>query len=316
MSAVLLSDLSNSTSLKLALAPPGERPVDVASYSCASIEEFDDAIEAFLSTHHHPDLTAAAVSASGWERQGHFSMPNHGFRLTRQHLRDLLKIQRLHVVNDCVSKAMAVDRLFSSERLKVCGGDGEDGQTRALIGSGRGLGMAGIVQDDLGQTSVLPCEGGHADLAATDAREAQICEHMARKYGHVSRERVVSLTGLSEIYTILGRLDGVETDPLPAAAVADSARQGDERAREAIRLSQGFLAAMAADTALMLGARGGIYLAGEYIQLISDLIDWNAFADRFTDKGRLSGYLRDIPVYLIRTPDLELIGLTTLFERG
>jgi len=317
MSAVLLSDLSNSRNLKLALVSPGERPEAVSSYHCASLENFDSAIEAFMRAHHNPTLMAVAVSASGWEVHGNFSMPNHGFHLNRQHLRDILKIQRVHMVNDCVSKAMAIDRLRSDERAKVCGGEGEDGQVRVLIGSGRGLGMAGIVQDDLGQTSVLPCEGGHADLATTTVREAAVFAQLERKYGHVSRERVVSLNGLSELHSILRQLDdATDAGPLPPGAVVDMARDGNARALEAVRLSQGFLAAMTADAALMLGARGGVYLAGEYVQLISDLIDWETFATRFSDKGRLSGYMRDIPVYLVKAPDLELIGLTTLFERG
>lgn len=314
MTSVLLSDLSNSAHMKLALVTPGSRPSEATLYPCKSIEEFNASIIDFLEANNQPELMAAAVSACGWEVDGGFSMPNHGYRIDRQHLRDLLNIQRLHVVNDCVCKAMAVDRLFSSELVKVCGGEGEDGQARALVGAGRGLGLAGIILDDLGHPTVLPCEGGHADLAITSPREALLFEQLERKYGHVSRERVVSMQGLAEIYEILAHTDEGGTRRVNAAEVVALAHTGDALAMEAVSLSQGFLAAMASDTALMLGARGGIYLAGEYVELLSDLIDWPAFEARFNDKGRLRGYMQDIPVYLIRARDLELIGLTTLFS--
>ncbi|MDC7682949.1 glucokinase [Asticcacaulis sp. BYS171W] len=313
MASVLLSDLSNSAYMKLALAHPGERPELSTLYPCKSLEEFNGSVVDFLEAHGNPDLIGAAVSACGWEVGGGLSMPNHGYRMERSDLRELLNIQRLHIVNDCVSRAMAVERLFDSEVIKVCGGQGEDGLTKALIGSGRGLGVAGIVLDDLGNPTVLPCEGGHADLATVSAREDSVFAHLEAKYGHVSRERVASISGLAELYEILGRIDDGDTRRVNAAEVVALAHTGDRRAKEAIGLCQGWLAAMASDTALMLGARSGVYLSGELLELIGDLIDWPAFEARFTDKGRLRSYMQDIPVYLTRAADLELIGLTTLF---
>lgn len=313
MASVLLSDLSNSAYMKLALAHPGERPEVSTLYPCKSIEEFNGSVVDFLDAHGNPNLMGAAVSACGWEIEGGFTMPNHGYRMERKDLRELLNIQRLHIVNDCVSRAMAVERLFDSEVVQICGGAGEDGLTKALIGSGRGLGVAGIVLDDLGRPTVLPCEGGHADLATVSAREEAIFTHLEARYGHVSRERVVSINGLAEIYDILGRIDDGDSRRVNAAEVVALAHTGDARATEAVKLCQGWLAAMASDTALMLGARGGVYLSGELFELIGDLIDWRAFEARFTDKGRLRAYMQDIPVYLTRAADLELIGLTTLF---
>lgn len=310
---VLLSDLSNTSYMKLALARPGERPEDTTRYPCKSLEEFNGSVLDFMETHGNPTLMGAALSASGWEVDGGFAMPNHGFRVHRTELRELLNIQRLHIVNDCVSRAMAVERLHGGEVVKICGGDGDDTLAKAMVGAGRGLGLAAIVTDDLNHPTVLPCEGGHADLAVTTPREAALCDRLADKYGHVSRERVVSINGLAEIHYLLGIIDEGEARPVNASEVVALAYTGDARAKESIALCQGFLAAMASDTALMLGARGGIYMSGELIDLISDLIDWRAFEARFCDKGRLTNYMKDIPVYFTRADDIELIGLTTLF---
>lgn len=65
--------------------------------------------------------------------------------------------------------------------------------------------------------------------------------------------------------------------------------------------------------ALFCGARGGVYLGGEFFDLIGDLFDYEHFRQRYADKGRLSHYVGDIPVFMLKTSEPELIGLSTLF---
>ncbi len=48
--------------------------------------------------------------------------------------------------------------------------------------------------------------------------------------------------------------------------------------------------------------------------MIGDLFDVPAFCRRYAEKGRLSGYVSEIPVYRTLTPDMEIIGLATLFD--
>lgn len=311
---VLLSDLSNTATISLALVRPGGRPDATTQYPCDSLESFKRSVEDFLKLNDDPKLMGAAVSACGWETEAGISMPNHQFRLHRNDLRELLNIQRLHIVNDCVSRAMAVPRLYDTEVVKICGGEGDETLARAMIGAGTGLGMAGIITDEFNRATVLPCEGGHTDLAVTNDREQAVFDQLRKKYGHVSRERVASLQGLTEIYYALGLLDENTGQTLTAAEILTLAHKGDARAVETIDLCTGWLAAMASDVALMLGARGGIYLSGHLINHLEGLLNWQTFADRFTDKGRLRAFLEDIPVYITRVPDIELVGLTTLFE--
>jgi glucokinase len=71
---------------------------------------------------------------------------------------------------------------------------------------------------------------------------------------------------------------------------------------------------MASDVALILGARGGVYLAGDLLDMIGDLFDVPAFCRRYAEKGRLSDYVSEIPVYRTLAPDMEIIGLATLFD--
>ena len=71
---------------------------------------------------------------------------------------------------------------------------------------------------------------------------------------------------------------------------------------------------MASDVALILGARGGIYLTGDLMDLMVEVFDADAFCRRYADKGRLSHFIEEIPVYRTQARDLEIVGLQTLFD--
>ena len=309
----LLVDVSSSHRVKLAMARTRQRPEPSVSYPCRNFDDFSQAAMDFLARENSPSLIGAAVSACGWEQDGGLTMPNDPFRIQRDWLRDLLQIRRLNLVNDCVCIAMAVPLLRPDETIRICGGDGDDLQAKLLIGASFGLGSALIVTDDINGSTILPSEGGHSDLPAVTPREKAILELMTKKFGRVSRERAISLQGLCEIWRCLGIIESQPQTDLRADEIVDLARAGDTLARETVSLCTGWLAATASDAALMTGARGGVYLAGSLIKLIRDLLDTRAFTERFQDKGRLAGYVSDIPVHIIVAPEPEIIGLSTLF---
>jgi glucokinase len=311
---VLLSDISNGLYMKLALAPKGGRPDEATHYVCDSLNDFKTAISNFLDAQGKPALKGAAISAGGWEQQGVMAMPNHRFQVGRADMREFLGVQRLNLVNDCVAKALAIPRLGEDERAKICGGDEMAEQVITLINSHSGLGQASLAPDGMGGYTAMPCEGGHSDLTIDSQMEYDVYKWLAAKYGHVSRERVVSIPGLVDVWCALAARAGDDSEaPSPEEVVA-RAVTGDDRALQVIRLSMGWLAVMASDVALITGSRGGIYLTGDYFDMLGDLFDTEAFVTRYQDKGRLSDYVRDIPVFRTLAPDMEVIGLATLFD--
>ena len=96
---VLLSDISNGSYLKLALARRGERPRESTHYACNSLESYKTAISDFLEAQNKPRLVGAAISAAGWERGGVIQLPNHGFSIDRADMRGFLDTQRINLVN-------------------------------------------------------------------------------------------------------------------------------------------------------------------------------------------------------------------------
>ena len=312
---VLLCDFSAGTYVTMALARAGKRPLEAARYSCPSEDEFHDALADFLKSHGRPILIGAAVASRGWEDAGVVHMPEAGTILVREQLRDLLSVRRLNLVNNFVARALAIPHLRPDEYEHICGGPGGEDQLIAVLGPHYGLGLASLIPDGLGGWTAMPCEGGHSDLAATTDREWAVVRALKARHGRVARESALSMDGIAEVWQIVCKLDGRDASDTTAQAVIDLAHQGDATARESVQLCTGWLAAMAADVGLLTGARGGIYLTGDLMDLIyNGLFDREAFVQRYEDRGRLGDYVSRIPVYKTLAKDLELIGLSTLFE--
>ena len=314
LNRVLLGDLSNGDFLKLALAEPGRRPERVDRYACPSQADFEEAIAGYVADHGSPHLSGAAFSTSGWEIDGQIDLVHYGFSLDRHHFAAFLGTRRISMVNDFVAKALAIPILEDGEKQHVCGPTGLPGDVVAVVGPTAGLGGAFLSPNGRGGWVAAHAEGGHSDFAPRTALEIELLRLMMAKYGHVSRERAVSAPGLVELWRCLSLIAGEEPEPLSVDEVLARAHTGEARALEAVRVQTEIYAGVASDFALMTGAKGGVYLSGSHLDALGGLFDFAVFAARFYDKGRVSSYVRDIPVYRITADEPEIAGLSTLFD--
>ncbi len=310
---VLLGDLSSGSYVQLALADAGSRPGAVQTYACASLDDFEGAVSDFLAEHGDPRLMAGAFSTSGWDMDGQIDLVHFGFTLKRSRLTQLLNVPAVKLVNNFVAEALAIPILEAHERQHICGTEIPPGHVVAVIGPMTGLGGAFLSPNGHGGWVANHCEGGHADFAPRTELEIEILRVLMRKYGHVSREHAVSAKGLRELWGCLATIEGDDAGTPSIEEILALACVGDARAAKAVRLQTEIYAGAAADFALMTGARGGVYLSGSFLETLGPLFDPAVFAARFYDKGRVSSYVREIPVYRITVPDSEILGASTLF---
>ncbi|WP_443748910.1 glucokinase [Asticcacaulis solisilvae] len=311
---VLLCDFSFGSYMKLALGTPGLRPGEPSLYAINGRKDFDEAITDFLSAHSQPRLIGAALASRGWELNGKIQLPEKGLTIDRDDLRQLAGVQRVNLVNNFVARALAIPRLRSDERVKVCGGDAMEEQVIAVLGPHFGLGQAALAPDGMGGWTAMPCEGGHSDLPVVTDQEWEVFKILQKRHGHVPREFVISFAGLVELFKALNQIHGSEARATTAEEIMALANIGDPLAVETLSMCSAWLAAMASDVALILGARGGIYLTGDLMDLMAEVFDDDAFCRRYVDKGRLSHFIEEIPVYRTQAKDLEIVGLQTLFD--
>jgi glucokinase len=307
----LVADIG-ATNARFALTAAGgafERECVLACKDYGSIQE---AIADYLGKAGKPGLKAAALAIAGPVTDDQVTLTNHPWSFSVSELRGHLALEQLHVVNDFAAVAIATPFLKPGERRQVGGGTPVLSAPIGVIGPGSGLGVSGLIPV-AGDWRPLSGEGGHGTMAAADDRESAVLDRMRKRFDHVSAERVLSGPGLVNIYNALAEVDGGSAAVYTSAQITDLAiRDRDPRCREAVDMFCAMLGTMAANLALTLGARGGVYIAGGIVPKLERIFAGSAFRRRFEDKGRLRSYLERIPTYVVTHPFPAFLGLAKL----
>lgn len=245
-------------------------------------------------------------------------MTNHPWSFSISEMRQALGLDSLDVVNDFVAVALAIPHLGDGDRTKIGDGEAQTNAPIVAIGPGTGLGMASLVPTPAREWIAVAGEGGHATMAAMDDMEAAVLSLLRHRLGHVSAERVISGRGLVTLYKALAQLEGVEADEgiTPPECSARALAGSCPIAVKALDMMCAMLATVAANAALILGARGGVYIGGGIIPQMVDAFARSRFRKRFEDKGRFGFYLKKVPTYVITRPLPALLGLAGLVKRG
>lgn len=287
----------------------------VAVRACADHAGLAEALEAYLDgAAQGVRPRRAAISVAGPVTGDRVSLTNHPWSFSAETLRRRFGFESLAVVNDFSAVARGAPHLGEGDRLRIGGGRPAAGAAVAVLGPGTGLGVAGLIPAP-GGWAVVEGEGGHVTMAASSRREARVLAEVARELGHVSAERVLSGPGLVNLHRALRRLDGEDpSGPEPTAEdiVAEGAGRRSSRCGEALDLAAELLGTFAADAALTLGARGGVYIGGGLVPRFAERFVRSGFRRRFEDKGRFSGYLAAIPTWLILHELPAFLGLASL----
>lgn len=309
---VLLVDVEEDRA-SFAIVPAGCRPDLVGWTSCESQEDLLGALARPLAEAAGP-LCGAAFAAPGPVVAGSIQLTHVPLRLDQARLQEALGVPTVRLVNDFSARALAMP-LLGDESLEQLGGRRLPGQApAAALGPSGGLGVAILNPDGFVGWVASAGEGGHACLPAVSRRQADVIEWLRRQDSHVSADRVLSDRGVLEITAALRALDNDPGDPVTIEALIETAQAGDPTAREAFHLFSEWLGVVAGDLALTAGARSGVYVFSPMILAWGEHFDRDRCRASFEAKGRMSGYVADIPLYLVTQRDCGLLGLSTLFE--
>ena len=310
---LLLADIGG-TNARFALLPAGAgvRPEPAARFALDGFAGIAEAIAGWLEARRGARRPRAAVLAvAGPVADNRATLTNRGWTVDGAALAGALGLEAAWVVNDFEALAWSLPHLSGADLFPLGGGGapGEPGAPMAVLGPGTGLGVACLLPADRG---VLATEGGHAGLAARDAREAEVIEALRPRFGgHVSAERALSGQGIENLHAALGGD--------PARRAAEIARDGvagtDARCREAMEMFCAMLGGFAGDLALLYGARGGVFVGGGICPRFPEFLAASAFRARFEAKGRFREWLAPVPARLILHPDAAVLGLAALARR-
>jgi glucokinase len=206
------------------------------------------------------------------------------------------------LINDFEAVGFGVPLLGAEDLVTLQRGEPADQGPIALIGAGTGLGE-GLLLWESGGYVVHPSEGGHASFAPETARELALLAFLAARHGHVSSERVISGPGLVAIFeSLTGRQE-------ESATISERALAGtDPAAVEALDLFAAAFGAAAGNLALTVLATGGVYLAGGIAPRIVKKLQDGTFIAAFRRKGRLAPVLERMPVRVVMSGDVGVLG--------
>jgi len=309
--SALIADIG-ATNARFALLE-GTEPTVSETYAVADYASPIEAARHFLSgpaAGHTPKR--ALIAAAGPVEHGRLAMTNAAWIIDPERISKALAMTDVAVLNDFEALAWALPVLRPEHLVTLGAPRAADRGTMAVLGPGSGFGLAAMAF--AGDTEVaLVTEGGHATLSSENRREDAIIMALRQQFHHVSVERVLSGSGLMQLYHAIARVDD-ETVPerdsseIVAHALADDCKVS----REALELFCAFLGSVAGNVALTLGARGGVFIAGGIAPRFTDFLRSSAFRERFEAKGRMSSYLARIPTAVIVHPLPAFLGLAHL----
>ena len=312
---VLLGDIG-ATNARFALLSEGVLG-PVSNFTVANFPNFTDAVDAFLGGDYRSRTGHEAVLAiAGPVSAGRCILTNCSWIIDQHELCRAFGFAKVRLCNDFEAVARLLPHLTTTDLFRVGDGEPVPGAPMAVLGPGTGLGVACLVPAS-NVPAVIAGEGGHATMAATSPREDAIIDYLRRQFGHVSAERVVSGSGLENLYRAVVALDGADAPKRSAPEITKAGSDGTcPFSRMALELFRGMLGTIAGNVGLMFGARGGVYIAGGIVPRITDFIAHSEFRARFESKGRFRTYLQSIPTGIIIHPTATFIGLRSLAHCG
>jgi glucokinase len=320
---ILAGDVGG-TKTRLALYNERNRllePLDTATYASRAFASLEDVVRQFLKER-KATVERAGIGVPGPVVQGEVKTTNLPWTIREADIARVTGTPKVKLVNDLVATCSAIPNLPADSLLTIhAATPAADAMVSAVLAPGTGLGQAYMLRGG-GISQVLPSEGGHASFAPENELESELLSYLRQKHDRVSYERVLSGQGLVSIYEFLKQAGYAEepeelrqkmTGDNPAAVIGAEGQAGHyELCVRALAIFAAVLGSQAGNLVLTLMATSGLYIGGGIPpKIIAALTDGKLEA-AYLHKGRLSGIVKNTPLYLICDDRAALTGAAQL----
>ncbi|HTB98861.1 MAG TPA: glucokinase [Terracidiphilus sp.] len=291
-------------------------------YPAKEYNGLEEIVKEFLAA---DKVTSACFGVPGPVRDGRLRLTNLPWTLDSRELATHLGIQHVFLINDLEANGYGIAELTADQIYTLSEGDPSQIGNRALVAAGTGLGEGILAWN--GRIHVpYPSEGGHADYAPRNEDEIELLRFLQRKYnGRISFERVVSGMGMTSIYEFLREVKDVEEPRWLAEKIAAADDPNSvitemglaaksELCAKTLDMFVSAYGAEAGNLALKVLSVGGLYVGGGIAPRILEKLKDGTFLKAFTDKGRLSQLLINMPVRVILESRAALMGAAAFAE--
>ncbi len=310
--ALLIGDIGG-TNARFALATHDKVGFEKAlTLQCGDFSSSVAAIRHYLDAVSAGGLGAICLAAAGPVIDNAIKITNNHWNLSATELARELGVAHVKLVNDFEAVAWSIPHL-GSEFLESIGQVSHeelpaDSFSVAIVGPGTGLGTGGLLKRE-GRLIPVVGEGGHIGFAPKSKVQIDVLEVLRETHERVTIEKVLSGSGIENIYWAMHALRGEKRIRLSAPEIFAAAEKGtDAVAADATQLFFEVLGQVAGDIALVFGALDGVYLAGGIVKRYPEMLHISGFRNAFESKGPHRGMMERIPTKLITYDEPGLLG--------
>ena len=293
------------TKTLLALADESGALLLERRYSSRDHGDFDSVLAAFLAearaAGHGAPIRAACFGVAGPVVQNRAQLTYLPWLMDGTAIASRHGVKSVRLANDFEATASAIPGLGAEQFITLQAGQPQDKTPKVVLGAGTGLGVASLVWHHDGYR-VVPGEGGHMGFAPADEEQAGLWRALHAEMGRVTAETVICGAGLARIHRHLG---GSTLDP---ADISGDALAGEPLARHSVETFLRCYGAFAGDLALMLLAKGGVYLCGGIAPKLLPLFESAGFMTAFRAKACHEHIASAMPVHVVTEERLGLLG--------
>ena len=330
---LLAGDIGGTKTLLGLFAPAPDRPkpIEIGEFVTLEYDALEPMIREFLAAQNigTKRVEAACFGVAGAVTEQVARLTNVPWLVGGRAIEEAFGFRRVRILNDLEALAYGVTVLEPSELQALQVGVPVPDGNAAVIAAGTGLGEAMLHNVD-GRFIPAASEGGHGDFAARTPLEMEMVRELARIFGRVGVEVVVSGPGLVNVYQFTHRAFGSgptitpnsiapshlcngvgptkDWAELPARISRSAMERGCNQCVEAFDIFISAYGAEAGNLALRYVATAGVYIGGGIAPKILPALDSGLFMESFRDKEPMAHILATIRVSVILNPDAGLLG--------
>jgi len=314
---ILAGDIGGTKTLLGLFACNNHRPepLVVKRYSTKDYEDAKKILRDFIYKHAHgTNINAATIGVAGPVRNASCDLTNIPWTIDSTTISDVLNIDlpNVQLINDVEAMAYAIPVLDPAEITTLQEGDADPQGNTVLIAPGTGLGASVLIKLNNRFVSIAG-ELGHTDYAPRNSQEILFLKKIIKQFGRGSYEHVLSGRGLSLLHSfthdtkpckLVNGVDAPRADDITAAAMGNQC----SRCASALDMFTSTLGSESGNLALRSLATAGVYIGGGIAPKLIDRLRSDTFLDAFRAKPPMEHILSDIPIYVVLSENLGLLG--------
>ena len=288
---------------------------------CTDFENIFDAIKHYQEENnlHIKNMSIAVASTT---KHDAIKFTNNHWNFKQSEVFEYFKLDKLIFINDFVAQSLCFSTFYKDLTIdpslnnKTALNNNLDivrpgipiiKAPLLVTGPGTGLGVCTLLNLD-GSSIAIEGEGGHSSFAPNSDIEVELLQFLRKKYDHVSNERIVSGSGIEEIFKFILSRQGKQSSKMKAPEIGEKALLGELDALNSVKLMFSILGTIVSSVILINGAQGGVILSGGITPKLHRIFKESNFEKNLLNKGRRYNYIKDVPIWLTKNNNNGLKG--------